>query len=432
MRQTANSSFINVPPRKKQRILAADIQWCVDNKDTMTLNSFAENFSLLDKQYTISRYTSIINSRHLVLERERLQTEFDNLKKSEEFKLYWIKRTRRRTQLEVDTKCTEYVCDAAKRATKALSSFSTTNDTTITAPPTSIPSTSYHATTISTANDITKTTEVEFTVDISDLEAGIATATIIEDAENPRLSKDDAEIDLLMLGKSLNPFERSLVWGIKAGMRKLPLKPIKTRKSLGECELFTMYFDPILSAMFSNSDKNVLLRWSNVASDESGEKRPDATISEIYQHDFGPSLGYGEVKVARPTTDNYALCHDLLRLATLAKDTIDINKLQAALTFQINGFKIIFYLSRLRHDGMYIMQEIGRLTFPSSLEELASFVNLKNIRTLPMVTEAFWRLCQPVNDKELWKTKCRPTYPTIYSLIDVTKDRHRFCALQFE
>jgi hypothetical protein len=81
---------------------------------------------------------------------------------------------------------------------------------------------------------------------------------------------------------------------------------------------------------------------------------------------------------------------------------------------------------------MHIMQEIGRLAFPRSLEELASFVNLKNIRTLLMVTEAFWRLCQPVNDEELWKTKRRPIYPTIYSLIDATKDRHRFCALQFE
>lgn len=65
-------------------------------------------------------------------------------------------------------------------------------------------------------------------------------------------------------------------------------------------------------------------------------------------------------------------------------------------------------------------------------EELASFVNLKNIRTLLMVTEAVWRLCQPVNDEELWKTKRRLIYPTIYTLIDAIKDRHRFSALQFE
>ncbi|PHZ14657.1 uncharacterized protein RHIMIDRAFT_275804 [Rhizopus microsporus ATCC 52813] len=78
------------------------------------------------------------------------------------------------------------------------------------------------------------------------------------------------------------------------------------------------------------------------------------------------------------------------------------------------------------------MQDIGQLTFPRSLEELASFVNLKNIRTLLMVTDAFWRLCRPLHNEELWKTKRRPTHPAIYSLIDSTKDWHRFCALRFE
>ena len=193
-----------------------------------------------------------------------------------------------------------------------------------------------------------------------------------------------------------------------------------------------MYFDPILSSLVSDPDRKVLLRWSNVISDESGDIRPDATISKIHQRDFGPSLGFGEVKIARPTTDNHSLCHDLLRLATLAKDTIDSNKLQAALTFQIHGFNITFFLSRLRHDGIYLMQEIGQLTFHRSLKELVSFVNLKNIRTLLMITEAFWRLCRPVNDGESCETKRRPTHPSINSLIDATKDRHRFCAFRFE
>ncbi|KAI8087079.1 hypothetical protein BDF21DRAFT_335077, partial [Thamnidium elegans] len=44
--------------------------------------------------------------------------------------------------------------------------------------------------------------------------------------------------------------------------------------------------------------------------------------------DFGASLGYGEVKVVYTTTDNHALCHDLLSLGTFSKDTIDINKLR--------------------------------------------------------------------------------------------------------
>ncbi|KAL0082398.1 hypothetical protein J3Q64DRAFT_1634345 [Phycomyces blakesleeanus] len=235
-------------------------------------------------------------------------------------------------------------------------------------------------------------------------------------------AKDDVEIDLLMLGRSLDPLQGSLLRGIAAAMRKLPLIAIKNKKCIGECELFTMYFDPILSSLLSDPSRNVLLRWSNVTSDQSGDIRPDATISKIHQRDFGPSLGFGEVKLARPTTDNHSLCHDLLRLATLAKDTIDNNKLQAALTFQINGFNITFFLSSLRHDGMYLMQEIGQLTFPCSLEELVFFVNLKNIRTL----------CRPMNDGKSWETKRRPTHPSIYSFIDATKDRHCFCGLRFE
>ncbi|KAI7872044.1 hypothetical protein BDF14DRAFT_1717757, partial [Spinellus fusiger] len=66
---------------------------------------------------------------------------------------------------------------------------------------------------------------------------------------------------------------------------------------------------------------------------------------------------------------------------------------------------------------------IGQLTFSRSLEELISFVNLK-ICTLLMITKAFWRLCRPVNDEESWETKWYPTHPSIYSLIDATKDRH--------
>ncbi|KAG2207334.1 hypothetical protein INT47_006808 [Mucor saturninus] len=191
-----------------------------------------------------------------------------------------------------------------------------------------------------------------------------------------------------------------------------------------------MYFDPLLSALFSDPDKNIILRWSNVTCDESAGKHPDSTISKIQQRDFGPSLGFGEVKVAQPTTDSHALCLDLLRLGTFSKDAVDMNELQAALAFHINGFSIIFYLMRLRHHGIHTMQEIGRVTFPSSLRDLTVFLNLKNIRTLLMVSDVFWRLCKPVTD-DSWESMRRPTHPNIFSLIHASKDRHRFCAIDF-
>ncbi|ORZ11623.1 hypothetical protein BCR42DRAFT_440650 [Absidia repens] len=130
--------------------------------------------------------------------------------------------------------------------------------------------------------------------------------------------------------------------------------------------------------------------------------RHNLTLAMFHLSDVGTSLGFGEVKLARPSIDHHALCHDLLRLAIFAKDAVDKNKLQDALIFQIHGFHITFFLTRLRHDGTYLMQEIGQITFPRFLEELAAFVNLKNMRTLLMVTEVFWRLCQPVAGEDYW------------------------------
>ncbi|KAG0749394.1 hypothetical protein G6F57_005123 [Rhizopus arrhizus] len=83
---------------------------------------------------------------------------------------------------------------------------------------------------------------------------------------------------------------------------------------------------------------------------------------------FGPSLGFGEAKAAQSTCDKYILCHDLTHLATFAKDTIDENKSNASLSFQIHA----------------------HMTFPRSIEELVTFINMKNLKMLLKITETFW------------------------------------------
>ncbi|KAG0778101.1 hypothetical protein G6F22_011435 [Rhizopus arrhizus] len=442
----------------------------MNNKATLTLKLFADEFGLLDKHYATARYKSIINTHHL----------------SKEYELYWLEKSRRKIQLNTHESCAEYVQDIVEQETTALTS--TTPTSIITSLITVYNSSSSHGTPTSTAMSDTTipishiTNTITDTIGTTDAAAAdyqelifAATETVTDDVENTTplepwmfqgtnvaelftkfqqavtrmttnqllfiessvhellslsnilllctsqysplwmdifsedilvelnkemliecmdfkqdmcddvcmkltrfmnnmdskpQSKDDVEIDLLVLGRNLNPLQGSLLRGIMAVMRKLCLLAIKNKKCISECELFTMYFDPILFSLLSDPNRNVLLRWSNVTSDESGDTRPDATISKIHQRDFGPSLGLGEVKIARPITDNHSLCHDLLRLATLAKDTINSNKLQVVLTFQIHGFNITFFLSRLQHDGMYLMQEIGQLTFPRSLEEL--------------------------------------------------------------
>ncbi|KAF1801190.1 hypothetical protein V8B55DRAFT_1528726 [Mucor lusitanicus] len=61
---------------------------------------------------------------------------------------------------------------------------------------------------------------------------------------------------------------------------------------------------------------------------------------------------------------------DTLRLAIFSKNAIDVNKLEGA-----------FY-------------EVANLHFPESLEDLPSFISLKNITLLLAVNDVFWRLCK--------------------------------------
>ncbi|KAG1047170.1 hypothetical protein G6F43_010370 [Rhizopus delemar] len=82
----------------------------------------------------------------------------------------------------------------------------------------------------------------------------------------------------------------------------------------------------------------------NVTNDKNEEIRLDITISKIHQREFRPRLGFGEVKLARSTANDHGLCHDHLCLATFAKDTLNKNKLQAALASQMDEFNLTFFL----------------------------------------------------------------------------------------
>lgn len=103
-----------------------------------------------------------------------------------------------------------------------------------------------------------------------------------------------------------------------------------------ESELWCTYFDPMLSSVISDPDRSVHLRWTNAIPAENGKSRPDAVISEKPQLVFGSSRGYGEAKVLQGSCSKL-LCLDTLRLATFTKNSIDVNKLDAALAFQIHG-----------------------------------------------------------------------------------------------
>ncbi|KAI8090353.1 hypothetical protein BDF21DRAFT_395826 [Thamnidium elegans] len=83
---------------------------------------------------------------------------------------------------------------------------------------------------------------------------------------------------------------------------------------------------------------------------------------ERVAYPIGGSFGKSSVN------DYHILCHDLLILGILAIDSVDRNKLNYALVFQIHGFSV--YLISFPRHKLYEMIEIAYMTFSRSLEEL--------------------------------------------------------------
>ena len=189
------STTLTTPAKKKQRILATDIQWCMNNKATLTLKLFAGEFCLLDKHYSTTRYKNIINTRHLSSEKKRLESELALFKQSEEYNLYWLERSRRKTQLNTHDSCADDVQDVAEQETAALTS--TTPTSIATSPITSYNSSSSHDTPTSTEMSDTMipishiTNTIPDTIGTTDAAAAdyqefifAATETMTDDVEN--------------------------------------------------------------------------------------------------------------------------------------------------------------------------------------------------------------------------------------------------------
>ncbi|SAM02718.1 hypothetical protein [Absidia glauca] len=213
---------------------------------------------------------------------------------------------------------------------------------------------------------------------------------------------------------STYPFKHSVV--------KLPTREIVDLDSLGETELQSTYFDPVLAPLFSNPQQNVVLRWAN-KNEEVSNIRPDAVISTIIQSKYGRPLGFGEVKPGNSSTNKHKLCMDTLRLATLSKDTIDSYDQQNCFTFQINGFRVSFFIIQKQHTNLYTMVEVATLVFPNSLNNLDTLVTKKNLSTLARASSLFW------NNSTI--PTCPPAFPsprlpisTLYQIIGQSHNRN--------
>ncbi|KAI7877677.1 uncharacterized protein EV154DRAFT_576859 [Mucor mucedo] len=206
------------------------------------------------------------------------------------------------------------------------------------------------------------------------------------------MSPKSATLRLLTLATSMDQFKSNVVEGIADLLVKLPLDPIADKNQFGEVDLQTRYYDPLLSSILADTTKKVVLRWPNKKDTLTIGIRPDAIVSTLVQRAFGQSLGFGEVKLGAESTTNHSLCMDTVKLTVLSRNSV-LKCGHPILTFQVNGFHLIFYMTQMIHTNFFIMIEIGRITLPESLSCLHSFVTLKNIRTLLRVTLIFWHCC---------------------------------------
>ncbi|CAO3698052.1 unnamed protein product [Rhizopus stolonifer] len=167
-------------------------------------------------------------------------------------------------------------------------------------------------------------------------------------------------------------------------LQKIPSHDIKDLSSLSESELYNIYVDPILSAIVSDPEREILLRWTNKTDNET-DCRPDATITCTKQMISDHNLIHGKVKECGRNAHDLAL--DLLRISILAKDTLDFYKLDSSFGVQVNGFSVTFYLMSLELNRVHITSKVERVKVPCSVANLSTFLSLKNFQRLVHATK---------------------------------------------
>ncbi|KAI8880948.1 hypothetical protein K501DRAFT_335044 [Backusella circina FSU 941] len=174
------------------------------------------------------------------------------------------------------------------------------------------------------------------------------------------ITPKQAKLELLTLAADMDSLKGNVIEGIGDLLTKLPLDSFVEKNKIGEIDIQTRYYEPLLSAILADTTKKVILRWPNKMDEVTPEIRPDAIISTLVQLKFGRHLGYGEVKPGDDSTTTQSLCVDTLKLTVLSRNTCLKNE-HPILAFQVNGFQLIFYVTQRIHHRFYTMIEIGRV-----------------------------------------------------------------------
>ncbi|KAI7873866.1 hypothetical protein K492DRAFT_138556, partial [Lichtheimia hyalospora FSU 10163] len=130
--------------------------------------------------------------------------------------------------------------------------------------------------------------------------------------------------------------------------------------------------------------------------------RPDVILSWLRGVHFAKNVGFAEVKRIEERGNSYSICNDLVQLSKFSKAAIENSEAKACLAIQSVGRTSTFYMTKLVAGYFYVMIEIGTVTTPSSLENVAPY--LMELGTIKNVLRIF-KTCCVAGDGEMKKIK---------------------------
>lgn len=245
-----------------------------------------------------------------------------------------------------------------------------------------------------------------------------------------QIDKDEITGRLFLLKNDLSPMEFRIAKSIALLIQKLPMDSIES--TIMEQELITRFVEPALAPLFENTTTGILFRWTATVNDECraspsitiNQDRPDACITALNGAVWGTGHGFGEVKCFSQAENKFAVAKDLIRLGHLSKNAIDIHNMNGVLIFQVVGRHVFFYLTKLMHDGLYIMLEIDKIELPASVYSLPTYIAQAH-RLLNVIS--IYQQCIPCNDdtKDMLHSRKRKTYDIENTVVLKTRNRKR-------
>ncbi|KAG2224886.1 hypothetical protein INT45_010835 [Circinella minor] len=125
---------------------------------------------------------------------------------------------------------------------------------------------------------------------------------VVTDLDDQNTTPKAAKLSLLTFAANLGPYKAKVAEDVADMLVKIPMTPVW-----------------VSSTFSQDTTKKVVLRWSNKEDTLTPDIRPDAIVSPLVQRAFGPSLGFGEIKLGGDQITNHPLCLDTLKLASASE-----------------------------------------------------------------------------------------------------------------